>query len=78
MCLVAPRAPAATAREAVPTHAPPPAACRLRLAPCSKLRQDEGFLWEREVWAYFLQVALGVQYLHHNHVLHRWAHVGIH
>lgn len=40
-------------------------------AACSKMRQEEDFLWERQVWSYFLQVALGVQYLHHNHVLHR-------
>ncbi|KAL4444132.1 hypothetical protein ABPG75_011869, partial [Micractinium tetrahymenae] len=37
----------------------------------SKMREAEDFLWERQVWGYFLQVALGVQYLHHNHVLHR-------
>ncbi|KAI3427061.1 hypothetical protein D9Q98_007001 [Chlorella vulgaris] len=35
------------------------------------LRDQGGFLWEREVWSYFLQAALGVQYLHYNRVLHR-------
>lgn len=37
----------------------------------SKLRDADDFLWERQVWNLFLQAALGVQYLHHNHVLHR-------
>ncbi|KAL4855335.1 Serine/threonine-protein kinase Nek7 [Chlorella vulgaris] len=39
------------------------------------LREHGGFLWEREVWSYFLQAALGVQYLHYNRVLHRHPHL---
>jgi hypothetical protein len=35
------------------------------------MRGDEDFLWERQVWAYFLQAALAVQHLHHNRILHR-------
>jgi NIMA (never in mitosis gene a)-related kinase len=36
-----------------------------------KMADDEDFLWERQIWNLFLQAALGVQYLHRNHVLHR-------
>ena len=28
-------------------------------------------LTEAQVWAALLQIALGLQYLHHNHILHR-------
>lgn len=53
-----------------PTH-PPPTPTPPTHTHFSKLREEEDFLWERQVWSYFLQAALGVQYLHHNHVLHR-------
>ena len=33
-------------------------------------------MWERQVWAYFLQAALAVQHLHHNRILHRWVASG--
>ena len=36
------------------------------------MRGNDDFLWERQVWAYFLQAALAVQNLHHSHILHRW------
>ncbi|KAI7836760.1 hypothetical protein COHA_009398 [Chlorella ohadii] len=36
-----------------------------------KMADNEDFLWERQIWNLFLQAALGVQYLHRNHVLHR-------
>ncbi|GAB4818493.1 hypothetical protein N2152v2_005539 [Parachlorella kessleri] len=33
--------------------------------------ETEDCLPERQIWSYFIQLALGLQYLHHNHVLHR-------
>ena len=49
-----------------------PSCCCPRLpAACSKAREEGDHLWERQVWSYFLQAALGVQHLHHSHILHR-------